>query len=100
MALKKVKVRVKVTLVQALRFCTGRTAHRRSRGIALLFHDQRHYKGVRGQRHDPAALYPREKPGTHCTRGWVGLSGQVRKMSPPPGFDPRTVQPVASRYTD
>ena len=30
---------VKVTLVQALRLCTGRTAHRGSRGIALLFHD-------------------------------------------------------------
>ena len=24
------------------------------------------------QRHAPAALYPREKPGTHCTGGWVG----------------------------
>jgi len=31
---------VKCTLVQALRLCTGRTAHRGSRGIALLFHDQ------------------------------------------------------------
>ena len=29
----------KVTLVQALRLCTGRTAYRESRGIALLFHD-------------------------------------------------------------
>jgi len=29
-----------------------------------------------------------------------GRSGQVRKISPPPGFDPRSVQPVASRYTD
>jgi hypothetical protein len=29
-----------------------------------------------------------------------GRSGRVRKISPPPGFDPRTVQPVASRYTD
>jgi hypothetical protein len=29
-----------------------------------------------------------------------GRSGQVRKISPPQGFDPRTVQPVASRYTD
>ena len=29
-----------------------------------------------------------------------GRVGQVRKISPPPGFDPRTVQPVASRYTD
>ena len=29
-----------------------------------------------------------------------GRSGQVRKISPPSGFNPRTVQPVASRYTD
>jgi hypothetical protein len=28
------------------------------------------------------------------------MSGRVRKISPTPGFDPRTVQPVASRYTD
>jgi len=35
-------IKVKVTLVQALKLCTGRTAHRGSRGIALLFHDQRH----------------------------------------------------------
>jgi hypothetical protein len=27
-------------------------------------------------------------------------SGQVRKTSSLPGFDPRTVQPIASRYTD
>ena len=32
-------VKVKVTLVQALRLCTDHTAHRGSRGIALLFHD-------------------------------------------------------------
>jgi hypothetical protein len=31
--------KVKVALVQALRLCTGRTAHRVSRGIALPFHD-------------------------------------------------------------
>jgi hypothetical protein len=29
-----------------------------------------------------------------------GRSGRMRKISPPPEFDPRTVQPVASRYTD
>ena len=28
---------------------------------------------MRGQRHAPAAPYPRERPGTHCTGGWVGL---------------------------
>ena len=32
--------------------------------------------------------------------GPKGRSGQVRKISPPPGFDPRIVQPVANRYTD
>ena len=32
--------------------------------------------------------------------GPQGRSGQVQKISPPPGFDPRTVQPVAGRYTD
>ena len=55
------------------------------------------------QLHAPAALYPRERPGTHCTGGWVGPRGrfgQVRKISPLPGFDPRTVQLVASGYTD
>jgi len=51
-------------------------------------------KGVRVQRHAPAALYHRRLGGLQ------GRSGQVRKISPPPGFDPRTVQPVASRYTD
>jgi hypothetical protein len=29
--------------------------------------------GVSGQRHAPAALYPRERTsGTHCTGDWVG----------------------------
>jgi hypothetical protein len=32
--------------------------------------------------------------------GPQGRSGQVRKISPPPGYDPRTVQPVVSHYTD
>jgi hypothetical protein len=32
--------------------------------------------------------------------GPQGRSGQVRKISPPPGFDPRTAQPVARRCTD
>jgi hypothetical protein len=32
-------IRVKCTLVQAPRLCTGRTIHRGNRGLALLFHD-------------------------------------------------------------
>ena len=38
--------KVKYTLVQALRLCTGRTAHRGSRGIALTFHDHGTKRGV------------------------------------------------------
>jgi hypothetical protein len=34
----------------------------------------RYWKGVRSQRHAPAAFYPRERPGAHCTGGWVGPS--------------------------
>jgi hypothetical protein len=35
-----------------------------------------------------------------CVCVWApGRSGQVRKILPLPEFDPRTVQPVASRYT-
>ena len=36
-SLVKVKVKVQCNLVQKLMFCTGLTAHRGSRGIALLF---------------------------------------------------------------
>ena len=41
----KVKVKLKVTHVQELRLCTGRTAHRGSRGKALPFHDHSTRRG-------------------------------------------------------
>ena len=41
------KGKVKCTLVQALRLCTGRTAHRGSRGIVLPFHDHDTRRGWR-----------------------------------------------------
>jgi hypothetical protein len=59
--------------------------------------------GVDGQLHAPAALPLGKSPGTQLYRtlsGPQGWSGRVLKISPPPGFDPRTVQLVASRYTD
>jgi hypothetical protein len=58
--------------------------------------------GVGGQRHAPAALPPGKTryPLYGRLGGAQGFSGRVRKISPPPGFDPRTVQPVASLYTD
>ena len=37
--LRGTKVKLKCTLVQALRLCTDRTAHRGSRGVGLLFLD-------------------------------------------------------------
>ena len=46
----------------------------------------------------PRPLYPGERPGTHCMGGWVGHRAGLRKISPPTGFDSRTVQPVASRW--
>jgi hypothetical protein len=57
--------------------------------------------GVGGERHTPDALPPGKTPYPLYTRpgGPQGRSGRMRKISPPPGFDPWTVQPVASRYT-
>jgi hypothetical protein len=58
--------------------------------------------GVDGQRHAPAAL-PQgmtRYPLYRRLGGPQGRSGRLLKLSPPPGFHPRTVQPVASRYTD
>ena len=42
-----------------------------------------------GQQHAPAALYPRERPGTHFTGSWVGPRAGLdgRKISSSPGFD-------------
>ena len=58
---------------------------------------------MRGQRHSSAAHYPPGKtryPLYRSLGGPQGRFGQVQKISPPPGFDPRTIQPVASCYTD
>ena len=56
------RIKVKCTLVQALRLCTGRTAHRGSTGVALFFLDHSTRKRLRGQRHAPVALYPGKDP--------------------------------------
>ena len=59
--------------------------------------------GVGGQRHAPTALPPGKTryPLYRRLGAPQGRSERVRKISPPPpGFDPRTAQPVASRYTD
>ena len=77
----EVKKRVKCTLVQALRLCTGRTAHRESRGVALPFHD---HGTIRGE--GLASRLGRSLPlgKIQCPLymrlgGPQGRSGQVRK---------------------
>jgi len=58
--------------------------------------------GVGGQRHAPAALTPGKTryPLYRRLGGPQSRSGQMRKISLPAGFDPRTVKPVASRSND
>ena len=58
--------------------------------------DQRHATPRHGRftpGKDPVPIYRR-------LGGPQRQSGRVRKISPPPEFDPRTVQPVASCFTD
>ena len=57
---------------------------------------------VDGQYHALAALRLGKIQYPLCKRlgGPQGWSGLVRKISSPLGFDPQTVQPVASLYTD
>ena len=63
--------KAKCSLVQALRLCTGRTAHRGRKSIALPFlvHGTRRGEGSASR---PGRSLPRERPGTHCTGGWMG----------------------------
>ena len=51
-----------------------------------------------GCQHHASAALPRKRPGTHCVGGSVGPRYGISR--PSLGFDPRTVQPVASSYTD
>ena len=57
---------------------------------------------VGGQRHATAALSPVKAwcPFYRRLGGTKSRSGRVRKMYPQLGFDPRTIQPLASHYTD
>ena len=90
------KVKVKVPSVQATKTV------RVGRGIGLPFLRPRYWRWVWRVSTTPRPLYPRENPYLLYRRlgGTQGRSGRAREISPPPGFDPRTIHPVASRYTD
>jgi hypothetical protein len=60
-------------------------------------------EGGAGSASHPGRSLPPEKnryPLYRRLGGRQDRSGHVRKISPSPGFDARTAQPVASRYTD
>ena len=67
-----IKVNVKCTLVQALRLCTSRTAHRGSRGIALPFLDHGTRRGW-GVSITPRPLFTRRKDPVPIVQeaGWT-----------------------------
>ena len=96
------KVKVKCTPVQALRLCTSHMAQRVGRGIALPFHDHDTRRGEGSASRSGRSLPPEKTqyPLNRRLSRPQGQFGQVRKISPPPGFDPRTIQPIASPYTD
>jgi len=50
-------------------------------------------KGARVHRHTPASVHLAKRRGTEGWVGCLGRYGRVRKISPPPGFDLRTVSP-------
>ena len=70
------KDKVKCTLVQALRLCTGRTAHRGSRGIAVPFHDHGTRRG-RGVSFTPWPLFTPEKDTVPIVRDAVCAPGSI-----------------------
>ena len=77
-------MKVKCTVVQALRLCTGRTALRGSRGIALLFLDHGTRRGEGSASRPGRSLTPEKTryPLYRRLGGPQGRSGQVRKISP------------------
>ena len=88
------EIKYKVHLEQTTKAQMG------SRGIALLLFFTSTLDGVGGECHALTALHPDMTRYPLCRRldGSQGRYGRVRKISPLPRFDPRTVQPVVCCY--
>ena len=77
-------------------------AKRVGRGIALQFHDRGTRRGWVVSSTPRPYFTPGKDPVPIVYRrlgGPQGRSGRAENLAPP-GFDPRNVQPVVSRYTD
>jgi hypothetical protein len=93
---------VQCTLVEALRLCTGHTANRGSRGTALPFHDHGTRRGEGSASLPGRSLPPGKGPVPIVQEAvwtpvpvWRGVENLATT-----GIRSRTVQPVASRCTD
>jgi len=72
-----------------------------SRGIVLLCINLSDVDGWWRPRHGCCTQTGQNRyPLYRKLGGPQGRFGRMWKISPPPGFDPRTVQPVANRYND
>ena len=78
------KKKAKCTLVQALRLCTGRTAHRGNTGIALLFLDHSTRRSE-GSASGPDRSLPPRKTRYPLYRNLVGPQGPtgIRSLDRP-----------------
>ena len=93
------KVKLKCTLVQALGLRTMRTAYTRSSTLSLTTA----VEGSERSASRPGRSLPpvnTRYPLNRRLGGSQSRSGQVQKISSPPGFDPRTAQPVANGHSD
>jgi len=93
---------VNCTPLQALWLCTGCTARRGSRGIALLFLNHGTRKGLAvSVTSRPLFTAGKDPVPIVQENGWApGPVWTGAEIVAPPGFDLRTVQPLASHYTD
>ena len=94
-----VKQKVKFTLLQAMKPHSGS----RGRALSPILSLTSTLDGVGCQSHAPIRFTSEENPGVHLIGGWVAPGPfwtDAENLVPPPGFDPRTFQPVSSRYAD
>ena len=88
----EVKTKVKCTLVQALSLCTGRTAHRGSRGITLPFLDHGTRRGEGLASRPGRSLTPEKDP--------IPIVQEAGWVPGPVWTDAENLAPTGIRYPD